>query len=150
MAATEDAEGALLGAASTRERSFLDNPQADDVMLAYATVLCQLHDRESARVPFAPLLSRPVSGNEWKRMLGACGEDFDQISRQVGQINGYVSVGIAYDRDAFGELNTLFFFLPQSRDGLAFVARSQLNRTEERRVGKAGVRTCRVRWPAGH
>src|SRR3546814_6932923 len=72
--------------------------------------------------------------------------------------NGYVSVGIAYDRDAFGELNTLFFFLPQSRDGLAFVASSQINarlpmgegRSEERRVGQECVSTCRSRWSPYH
>src|SRR3546814_4197268 len=103
MAATQEAEGDLLGAASTLERALLDNPQADDVRLAYATLLCQLDDRESARVEIAALRSRPVSGNEWKRMLGACGEDFDQISRQVGQITGYVSAGIAYDRDERSE-----------------------------------------------
>lgn len=127
MAATQEAEGDLLGAASTLERALLDNPHADDVRLAYATLLCQLDDRESARVEIAALRSRPVSGNEWKRMLGACGEDFDRISRQVGQINGYVSAGIAYDQDAFGELNALSFFSPQDRDGLAFVASSQIN-----------------------
>src|SRR3546814_1063348 len=41
MAATQEAEGDLLGAASTLERALLDNPQADDVRLAYATPLCQ-------------------------------------------------------------------------------------------------------------
>src|SRR3546814_12554966 len=82
MAATQEAEGDLLGAASTHERALLDNPQADDVRLAYATMLSQLDDRESARVKIAALRSRPFPGNVWKRMLGACGADFAQINSQ--------------------------------------------------------------------
>lgn len=127
MAATQEADGDLLGAASTLERALLDSPHADDVRLAYATLLCRLDDRESARIEIGALRSRPTSGSEWKRMLGACGEDFDQISRRAGRINGTLSAGIAYDRDAFGELNTLSFFTPQDRDGLAIVASSQIN-----------------------
>lgn len=126
-AAEQEAEGDLLGAASTLERALLDSPQADDVRLAYTTLLCRLDDRESARVEIAALRSRPTSSGEWKQMLDACGEDFGRISRRIGRINGTISAGIAYDQDALGELNTFAFFAPPSRDGLAFVASSQIN-----------------------
>lgn len=126
-AAAQETEGDLLGAASTLERALLESPEADDVRLAYATLLCRLDDRESARAELGALRSRPTSGEAWQTMIAACGEEFGKVARRAGRIGGKVSVGLAYDEDAFGELNAFSFFAPESTDGLAFVARSQIN-----------------------
>jgi len=126
-AAEQEAEGDLLGAASTLERALLERPEADDVRLAYATLLCRLDDRESASAELGALRSRPTSGAAWQKMIAACGEEFGQVTRRTGRIGGKVSVGLSYEEDAYGELNTTPFFAPASTDGLAFVARSQIN-----------------------
>lgn len=126
-AAAQEAEGDLLGAASTLERALLERPEADDVRLAYVTLLCRLDDRESARAELGALRSRPTSGGGWERMVTACGMEFDKVTRRTGRIGGKISVGLAYDEDAFGELNAFSFFAPESTDGLAIVARSQIH-----------------------
>ncbi len=95
--------------------------------LAYARVLCQLDDRDSARVELGALRSRTASGEQWDRMIAACGEDLGTSIRRTGRIGGTISIGLAYDEDAYGEINSSPFFAPASTDGLAFVARSQIS-----------------------
>ncbi|MCZ8370010.1 MAG: tetratricopeptide repeat protein [Porphyrobacter sp.] len=126
-ASQQEAEGDLLGAASTLERALIENPQADDVRLAYAGLLCRLDDPEAARAELSALRSRPASGDAWQKMIAVCGEDLGKSVRPTGRIGGSVSIGLAYDEDAFGELNIGTFFGPGSTEGLAFVARSQIN-----------------------
>lgn len=126
-AAQQEAEGDLLGAASTLERALLNRPGADDVRLAYATVLCKVDDQDSARVEIGALRLRPTTGEAWREMLEACGDDFNQIARRTGRIGGSISAGIAYQEDAYGEVNAFSFFLPPSVDGWAFVANAQIN-----------------------
>jgi hypothetical protein len=125
-ASAQEAEGDLLGAASTLERALLDQPEADNVRLAYVRLLCRLDDRELARIELGALRSRPTSGDAWEQMVTACGDDFKTATRRTGRIGGKISVGLSYDEDAFGEINTSPFFAPASRDGLAFVAQSQI------------------------
>ncbi len=126
-AAEQEADGDLLGAASTLERALLNRPEADDVRLAYATVLCKVDDKESARIEIGALRLRPTTGDAWRQMLEACGEEFNNIARRTGRIGGTMSAGIAYQEDAYGEVNAFSYFLPPSVDGLAFVANAQIN-----------------------
>ncbi|TNE34624.1 MAG: DUF560 domain-containing protein [Alphaproteobacteria bacterium] len=126
-AATQEAEGDLLGAASTLERALLHRPEADDVRLAYATLLCRLDDQQAARIEVGALRLRPTGGEAWQQMLQACGDDFSTISRRTGRISGTVGVGLAYQEDAFGEISAISYFPPQSRDGMAFIANAQIN-----------------------
>lgn len=126
-AAEQEAEGDLLGAASTLERALIQSPQANDVRLAYAGLLCRLDDPEAARAELIALRSRPTSGDAWQKMIEVCGEDLGKSVRPTGRIGGSISVGLAYDEDAFGELNVGTFFGPGSVEGLAFIARSQIN-----------------------
>lgn len=126
-ATSQESAGNLLGAAATLERALLQHPEADDVRIAYAALLCRLDNRQSAQVELSVLRSRPTSSDGWRRMLEACGEDFGKVTRRTGRVNGKFAVGLAYDEDAFGELSTFTFFPPDSTDGLAFVASSQIN-----------------------
>jgi len=126
-ATAQENAGNLLGAAATLERALLKHPEADDVRIAYATLLCRLDNRQSAQVELGMLRSRPTSSAGWNRMLETCGEDFGQFTRRTGRINGQIRVGIAYDEDAFGELSTFTFLPPESTDGLAIVTTSQIN-----------------------
>lgn len=123
----QEAEGDLLGAASTLERALLERPDADNVRLAYVRLLCRLDDRELAKIELGALRSRPTPGEAWKQMVEACGNDFGTATRRTGRIGGTMSIGLAFDEDAFGEVNTVPFFAPSSRDGLAFVAQSQIS-----------------------
>lgn len=124
-ASAQEAQGDLLGAASTLERALLENPDADEVRANYARILCRIDDRDAARVEIGALRGRYPSSNAIERMIAECGDDFRPATRSAGGIRGNIAAGIAFQEDALGELLILFPGTPDA-DGLSFTASAQV------------------------
>lgn len=128
LAHRQEAAGNSLGAASTLERALLDHPDADNVRLVYVAVLCRLDDRQSARVELEALQGRPTGAAEWSEMLKACGKSFASNAHHSGRINGSVSLGLAYDDDAFANLlDGNVYYEPPKIDGWGVISSGNLN-----------------------
>jgi hypothetical protein len=119
--------GELLEAAATLERYLIVDENADDVRLAYAAVLCRLDDRQSARLELKALRGRSASRAAWDGVEAACGAELAE-KRDDARFSGSISVGVAYEDDAFGALRVQpnFFFPPFREDGLSFIGSAQL------------------------
>lgn len=123
----QQAAGDLLGAASTLERALIEHPAADDVRLAYATVLCLLDDPASAGSELQVLRGRPTKSAQWHAMEEACGTALPRTSRRTGRVSGRITAGAAYDSNAADALSSYPIYGLSSRDGLAFVASAEVN-----------------------
>jgi hypothetical protein len=134
-AGRQEAEGDLLGAASTLERALIDDPQADNVRVAYAALLCKLDDKDAARSELGALRGRPTDKVVWDRMIAACGAETERTVSRTGSLNAQISAGLAYDGNAAESLLPFGAFGITSRDGLAFVGNAQLDARTEAGAG---------------
>ena len=108
-ARAQAAGGDLLGAASALERALLDRPGSgsDDVRLYYATVLCALDDKRRAAYELGNVRDASLAG--WNEARSACGDigvAATTAATRGDGVWGELSVGMAYDSDAFGALAT--------------------------------------------
>jgi hypothetical protein len=126
MARRQEAAGDLTGAAATLERVLIVDEDADDARLAYASILCRLDDRQSARQELREISDKPNSHVEWAAVRAACGSGLIASTAQ-NRLAGEASVGLAYDEDAYGALHLEQLGLPQRQQGLAFVGALHLN-----------------------
>jgi hypothetical protein len=121
------AGGDLLGAAATLERALIADENADDARLAYAALLCRLDDRQSSELELQAL--NAGGGNQAARdeVEKACGIAPARARRKSG-LAGEIGVGLAYESDALGALQTFpTFFMVQSDDGLGAIANASIS-----------------------
>jgi len=64
--------GELLGAMATLERLLINHPEADQVQLMHASLLCRLDDRHGASVEFEALRRRDFSDRAWMDAIAPC------------------------------------------------------------------------------
>lgn len=127
QASRQEGENDLLGAAATLERALIHSPGADAVRIEYVAVLCKLDDRGSARLELDLLQGRVIGGAVWNRMIAACGADFAQSKRRVGEFNASISAGLAYDQNAAEQLTSYEVFGISQRAGLAAIGSVHLD-----------------------
>jgi Flp pilus assembly protein TadD len=65
--------GDLTGAAATLERVLINHPDAGEVLLLHASVLCRLDDAEGARLEIDEARGRSMPGQAWSEASAACG-----------------------------------------------------------------------------
>lgn len=65
--------GDLTGAVATLERVLTNHPEAYDVLLLHASLLCRLDDGDGARVEINEVANRPTSRQAWAEVNAACG-----------------------------------------------------------------------------
>ena len=65
--------GDLTGAAATLERVLINHPDASDVLLLHASVLCRLDDAGGARLEIDEVRGRAIPGQAWAEATAACG-----------------------------------------------------------------------------
>lgn len=65
--------GDLTGAVATLERVLTNHPEAYDVLLLHASLLCRLDDGDGARVEINEVANRPTSRQAWAEVNSACG-----------------------------------------------------------------------------
>ena len=65
--------GDLTGAVATLERVLTNHPEAYDVLLLHASLLCRLDDGDGARVEIDEVANRPTSRQAWAEVNAACG-----------------------------------------------------------------------------
>ncbi len=65
--------GDLTGAVATLERVLTNHPEAYDVLLLHASLLCRLDDGDGARVEISEVGSHPASRQAWAEVNSACG-----------------------------------------------------------------------------
>lgn len=129
LAHRQAGDGDLLGAAATLERTLLGNPDAANVRLYYAGILCRLGDKQTARAELARVDGRAVTDPAWDETRAACGDVERPASRHGNGLRGEVSAGLAYDSDLAGSLLVLTN-VPggtSSDDGLSFVGSARLS-----------------------
>lgn len=129
LAAKQEAEGDLTGAAATLERALIDHAGAATLRVRYAMLLCRLDDPQRARLQFAQL-----GQGERAEAQAACGNiqlgAAEEAPRSNSWIRGQLAAGLAYDTNAAGALTAQFDIpggtLPKD-DGIAFVASGSLD-----------------------
>ena len=65
--------GDLTGAVATLERVLTNHPEAYDVLLLHASLLCRLDDGDGARVEIGEVGGHPTSRQAWAEVTAACG-----------------------------------------------------------------------------
>ena len=65
--------GDLTGAVATLERVLTNHPEAYDVLLLHASLLCRLDDGDGARVEIDEVGNHPTSRQAWAEVNSACG-----------------------------------------------------------------------------
>jgi len=65
--------GDLTGAAGTLERVLINHPDAGEVLLLHASVLCRLDDVDGARLEIDEVRGRAIPGQAWAEATAACG-----------------------------------------------------------------------------
>ncbi|MEO9131628.1 MAG: hypothetical protein ABI240_10505 [Sphingomonas sp.] len=65
--------GDLTGAVATLERVLINHPDARDVLLLHASLLCRLDDAGGARIEIDEVRGRSISGPAWAEATAACG-----------------------------------------------------------------------------
>ena len=65
--------GDLTGAAATLERVLINHPDAGEILLLHASVLCRLDDPDGARLEIDEVRGRSVPGPAWAEANAACG-----------------------------------------------------------------------------
>ena len=65
--------GDLTGAAATLERVLINHPDAGEVLLLHAGLLCRLDDRDGARLEIDEVRGREIPGSAWAELNAACG-----------------------------------------------------------------------------
>ncbi|MEO9130167.1 MAG: hypothetical protein ABI240_03050 [Sphingomonas sp.] len=65
--------GDLTGAVATLERVLINHPDAGDVLLLHASLLCRLDDAGGARIEIDEVRDRSISGPAWAEATAACG-----------------------------------------------------------------------------
>ncbi|GAA0337131.1 hypothetical protein GCM10009087_54480 [Sphingomonas oligophenolica] len=65
--------GDLTGAVATLERVLTNHPEAYDVLLLHASLLCRLDDGDGARVEIDEVGGHPTSRQAWAEVNAACG-----------------------------------------------------------------------------
>jgi Tetratricopeptide repeat len=121
--------GDVTGAAATLERALLGDPNATDVRLFYAGLMCQLDDAQGARVELAKLDGQALNDQDWNATNSACGGGLVRPTAPApggaAGLTGEAYLGLSYDSDAFGPLAVQFetALLPaKHEDGLAAIA----------------------------
>ncbi|MEO6718609.1 MAG: hypothetical protein ABIM50_15345 [Novosphingobium sp.] len=66
------ASGELLGALATLERVLIHHPDAGEVLLLHASLLCRLDDRSGSEVEFDYLRGRGVPDQQWNEATAPC------------------------------------------------------------------------------
>ncbi len=98
--------GDITGAAATLERALLADPNANDVRLYYASMLCKLDDPQAARMELTKLDSQKTGDTAWGEMNAACGGTMVRpVPPAGGDANGLTGeafAGITYDGDVVG------------------------------------------------
>src|SRR3546814_15795869 len=91
----------------------------------------------------------PASSEQWLGMLGMHGTF--EANMAMNKADLIVALGARFDDRVTGRLDA---FAPHSKKIHVDIDRSSVNknvrRSEERRVGKECVRTCRSRWSPYH
>lgn len=129
LARQQAQSGDLTGAASTLERALLTNPNAHDVRLFYAGLLCQLDDGQGARVEVTKLDKQAIDDAAWNAANTACGGALVRpAAPKAGAATGFAGeayAGVAFDGDALGPL-IIQIDLPgvatPSKSGLGIIA----------------------------
>lgn len=67
------AAGDLTGAATTLERRLIDEPDATNVRIRYAVLLCELDDRQAAQHELAKLAAEPIDDANKAVIAAKCG-----------------------------------------------------------------------------
>jgi len=132
-AADEQAQqGDITGASATLERALLINPNANDVRLHYATLLCRLDDLRGARFELGKLDGQKFDETAWAAVQAACGsvtKPKAPANESTSGIRGEVAIGIAYESNTLGALSALTqlpgIATPET-DGFAFVSSARL------------------------
>jgi hypothetical protein len=126
--------GDVTGAAATLERALLSDPNANDVRLFYAGLMCQLDDPQGARVELTKLDGQAISDQDWAATNTACGGALTRPEAPApagaAGLTGEAYVGLAYDSDALGPIAVQFesALLPvKHQDGLAAIAGLKFN-----------------------
>jgi hypothetical protein len=121
--------GDVSGAAATLERAMLNDPNANDVRLYYAGLLCQLDDVQGARIELTKLNGQMISDQDWNATNNVCGGALTRpeaaSSGGAAGLTGEAYIGLSYDSDALGPIAVQFetALLPaKHQDGLAAIA----------------------------
>jgi Tetratricopeptide repeat len=137
--------GDVTGAAATLERALLGDPNATDVRLFYAGLMCQLDDPQGARVELAKLAGQTIKDEDWNATNSACGGSLERPTAAApggaAGLTGEAYVGISYDSDALGPLAVQFetALLPaKHQDGLAAIAGLKFSGKTEGYYGGGG------------
>ncbi len=72
-AAAQVNAGDLTGAATTLERRLIDEPDATNVRVRYALLLCELDDRQAAQFELAKLSEEPINDVSRSDIQAKCG-----------------------------------------------------------------------------
>ena len=83
LAREQAVAGDLVGAVATLERVLLAHPDADEVRLIHASLLCRLDDPAGARAELDQLAGRPVDDRAWTEVTQACGAVPRPVSRET-------------------------------------------------------------------
>lgn len=75
LARDQGDRGELLGAMATLERLMINHPDAGQVQLLHASLMCRLDDRIGASVEFAALRRSDFKDRAWKDANAPCARD---------------------------------------------------------------------------